>query len=216
MKSRFLLCVIGIAWCTGCENFNPAVLGSGVSKTETRTVADFDEIELSGMGKVEVEIGKLSPLTATGDDNILPHLRTEVIGKRLIVKTEKMAKPKVDLVVRVTVPNVKIVEANGMTSVTMKGIFNDSLSITSNGMGDVIAEGQTKQLMIALRGMGDVQAEKLVAQSAEVEASGKSDASVHAVGSLKVNIRGMGTIRYKGDPKVESSVSGMGKIERIQ
>ncbi|MEK6643720.1 MAG: head GIN domain-containing protein [Planctomycetota bacterium] len=214
---HYLLCgILGIALCSGCENLSPAVLGSGVSKTETRTVADFDEIELRGMGKVEASIGALSPLIATGDDNILPLLQTKVDGRRLIVSTDKLVKPKVDLVIHVTVPNVKIVESNGMTSVALKGIANDSLAITSNGMGDVSAEGQTRKLSLKLRGMGDMQAEKLVAQAAEVEVSGQSSATVHAVNSLKVDIRGMGTVRYKGDPKIDSSVSGMGKVERLQ
>ena len=54
-----------------------AIKGSGVKKTETRTAADFSEIDLSGAALCTVELGPTA-IEISGDDNLVALVTTEV------------------------------------------------------------------------------------------------------------------------------------------
>ena len=71
------------------------VVGTGNSATETRELAEFDEIEFRVAGDFTVTIAeKPTPLVIEADDNILPLITTEVVEGRLIVDSEKPFKTK--------------------------------------------------------------------------------------------------------------------------
>src|SRR5438045_8315632 len=61
----------------------PQIQGSGVAKTETRTVADFTDLEVSSAVHVELAVGAATTVVVTADDNILPHVVTEVASGKL-------------------------------------------------------------------------------------------------------------------------------------
>ncbi len=98
-----LVVLVAVTLC-GCERDRNKIVGSGISKTEHRQVGLFDEFEFHGAGRVELAIGQLQPLEITADDNILPLLRTEVVGTRLVVRPVEPIRPKVPIVLRVAVP----------------------------------------------------------------------------------------------------------------
>jgi hypothetical protein len=61
------------------NNCNPnAIQGSGVSKTESRSVGSFSKIDLSGSPDVEVAVGPATSVSVTADDNIVPIIETTV------------------------------------------------------------------------------------------------------------------------------------------
>jgi hypothetical protein len=48
-----------------------------------------------------------------------------------------------------------------------------------------------------------------------VNISGVGNAEVWVAGTLDVSVSGAGVVRYKGDPKVNQSISGSGKVARM-
>ena len=214
-KTRFIK---GFAACLlivgGCRNMRPAVVGSGVSKTETRSVADFDEIEMNGIGRLDATIGPLSPLSVTADDNLLPLIETTVRGRTLVIRERQDVRPKSNLVFKVAIPNLKSVGVSGIASAQVAGVKNDSLAIRINGAGDVRLVGQTDKFDFQLNGTGSLNAYELSTKSAVAEISGTGSAELNVTAELKAKVSGIGSITYIGDPKVESHVSGLGKVSK--
>ena len=49
----------------------------------------------------------------------------------------------------------------------------------------------------------------------EIRISGHGEADVNVSKDLDVAISGMGTLRYRGDPKLNQSISGAGSVKRV-
>jgi hypothetical protein len=67
----------------GCT-LGDSVIGSGKKASETRKVDSFTQLELLGVGRIEVTIGNRQPLELSGDDNILPLIETKVTDGKLV------------------------------------------------------------------------------------------------------------------------------------
>lgn len=203
-----------LACTAGCRELSPGVKGSGVTKTETREVSDFDEVVLDGIGRLVITIGKASPLSITADDNLMPLIETTVANRRLTIRNTQKFRPQVDLIYKLEVPNVKSLVLHGAANIQLTGIKNDALSIELNGAGDVVASGVTDHLTFKLAGAGSLKACELAAKTVDADVSGVGSAEVNAATTLKARVSGVGSIKYVGDPKVESQISGIGKVAR--
>ena len=110
-----------LALAAGCH-FDPPIKGSGVSKTETRTVAGFTEVEVSGTVHLELTVGPAASLEVTTDDNILPIVVTEVSGGRLKISMRGNSTTSLGVNVKATTPTLSAFEGSGATSSTLSGI----------------------------------------------------------------------------------------------
>ena len=204
------LSALGLLALAGCGP--PAVHGSGVSKTETREIEPCSEVKFVGGGKVEITVGQEPSLQITGDDNLLPLILTEVRGDTLLVKPKQKIKPKADLVVEVTLPEITSVALEGAAVIDVQGVDSEEMALALTGAGAVTASGQTKKLRIVLTGATAAQAGDLLADDVSVTIAGAGTASVHANTKLNVSIAGAGTVRYSGDPQVTQEISGAGTV----
>src|SRR5918998_1436697 len=59
--------------------------GSGTVRSEARPVGAFDEVELAGVGTLTITQGPQESLTIEAEDNLLPQIRGEVRGRRLVL-----------------------------------------------------------------------------------------------------------------------------------
>jgi len=214
MIQLFSICLLAVLVCVGCRYIGGGVPGSGVAKTETRDVGTFDEVEFVGAGRLEITVGKPSPLTITGDDNLLPLIRTTVRGTRLKIEPEKSINPKTSLVFKVNAADVKLLDCSGATKAIVTGVKNEAFKIDLSGAGLIKATGRTGRFELSLSGAGNVEADDLVAREVIADLSGAGKADVHATEKLKASVSGAGVVRYKGDPKVEQSVSGVGSVKK--
>ncbi len=204
----FFVTVVG----AGCQYVGGGVRGSGVAKTETREVETFDEVRFPGAGRLEITVGKPSPLMVTGDDNLLPLISTKVTGTRLTIDFDEAINPKTDLVFKVGTADIKFLDCSGAAKAIVTGVKNEAFKIDLSGAGSVSVSGQTGRFELSISGTGNVDADDLAAKNVTANVSGAGNAEVQATETLKADVSGVGHIRYKGDPKVESSVSGVGSV----
>lgn len=214
MTSRILIAAaIPLACIAGCKGMT-GIRGSGVAKTETRELAAFDSINLSGVGRLEVTIGKPGPITLTTDDNLLPMILTEVTENRLTIREREGINPQTPLVMSVTTATLKRLTISGAANCSLKNLESDALDVTVSGAATLDATGSAKKLVISLSGAGDIKAFDLHSDDVTVKLSGAGAAEVNVAKTLSAEISGVGTITYLGDPKVEKSITGIGKITR--
>ncbi|HVY49735.1 MAG TPA: DUF2807 domain-containing protein, partial [Minicystis sp.] len=85
--TRFALGLAALVSSGACVNVGGTV-GSGHAKTETRSVAAFHAVDLSGSLEAEVKVGAPQKVEITGDDNLVPLVTTSVEGGKLSVQTK--------------------------------------------------------------------------------------------------------------------------------
>jgi hypothetical protein len=198
---------------SGCMMGN-SVIGSGKEARETREIGNFTELDLRGVGSVEVAIGNPRPLVISGDDNILPMIETKVTDGRLTIRSTRPVRPVQPLIIKATASDLATVMLSGAGEIATSGIANDNLRATLTGAGTITLSGQTSKLAITLTGTGTVDARKLIAKVATVDMSGAGRIDVSPVVSLHVTITGTGTVTYSGEPKITQKITGVGKLMR--
>ena len=189
--------------------------GSGNSASEKRGVSGFTAVEVSGVFQVEIVAGKEYSIEIQADDNILPLIETNVSGDTLRIGLEHSVKTRNDMIVRITAPNIKRVQASGAAKINASGIKNDSFSVDTSGASKVVLIGETAKLDIHVSGASNIDAEQLPAVNVNIDSSGASKIAVNATGELHTQASGASRITYTGNPRsVDNHTSGASSITK--
>jgi hypothetical protein len=203
--------------CLGLINFNScnpnAIHGSGVAKTESRAVASFSKIDLSGSPEVEVAIGPAASVAVTADDNVLPVIETTVGGDTLRIGSKQSYNTSLGVKVKITVPALDGVSVSGSGNIHATGLKAGDMDAGVTGSGDVTLSGAVDQLRAHITGSGELRAGELGAKNVRVTVTGSGDATVRASEQLDASVTGSGDVHYSGNPpKVRKNVTGSGGI----
>ncbi len=230
------------AFVSSCGNFwsglGTSLQGSGISKTEKRDVAAFTRIVNTIPIDIEATTKQDQQLELTGDDNVLPYVKTTVSGGTLFVDTTEPLlnwSNKTTLRLKISMRTLESVEVSGVGSVTaepletptmrvaMSGAGNITLnkvkvqefSASVSGVGQVRVQGEADRGELDLSGAGNIQARSLVLKQANVRVSGVGSAYVSVLQTLDAAVSGAGNVIYYGSPAtVNRSISGVGSIRR--
>lgn len=219
MKKIALISLFALT-LTGCHfghfNMGHGIKGSGVRKTETRTLPAFHSVSLSGAFDAEIVCQQEQSLTIEGDDNILPLVTTEVRDGELRVGSDGAYSVNKSVHLKITMPSVDAVQTSGASKIVVTNVRGDNLKVKSSGASTVIASGETASLDINMSGAGKIDARELHAGRVGVDSSGAGHAEVFATEELNATVSGAASVSYYGDPKVlNQKVSGVGSIKRV-
>jgi hypothetical protein len=211
--------------------------GSGDLITETRQVSNFDGIDLSGSGEVIVTQGGSESLTIETDDNVMEHVKAEVVGGTLKLGFEEGLNliDHTRLIFTVGVDDLKSLKISGSGDIESDMIETTRLDATISGSGDVqivdLTAGEVTAKIsgsgeidlagdataqdVTISGSGKYQAGDLCGESVEVKISGSGDATVCATERLDSDISGSGSVDYYGRPAINMSGSGSGKVNSL-
>jgi hypothetical protein len=193
------------------------VKDSGTMVTQTRTVAAFERVNLTGSSDVMIQIGPTQSVTVTADENIAPRITTETKDGVLVIGSKGNYWTKKSVRVVITVPSLKAIRLSGSGNIDAKGIASSDFGVDIIGSGNVSAMGKTQRLSVSISGSGDAKLSELIASEAMASVSGSGGVSVHATDALSAKISGSGDIRYAGNPKkIDKSISGSGDINAIR
>lgn len=210
------------------------VRGSGNVITQNRRVSGFDKVELSGVGTLIIEQGTTESLEITAQENLMPYLKSRVMGGKLNLGVEDFVniQPTADIVYRLQVIDLSSIETSGLGDVESASLAANSLRVQISGSGKVTIENlQARELKIEVSGLGDIRltgsvveqrvelsgagtynAGELESKSADISISGSGNAVIWAKEKLNTEISGMGTVEYYGSPVIDSEISGAGKL----
>ena len=202
---------------SGCRHMGKGVQGSGVRKIEKRDLGAFTSIQTTGTYEVVVTCQQPASLEIEGDDNILPLIRTYVVGSVLHISNDRGYRTSKPIVVRISVPDLEAISSTGAGDIVIRDVKNEKLTIGSTGAARIEATGQTSSVTLSSTGAGKLDAEKLHAMYAKVTVTGAGSVNVYATRELNATVSGVGQITYDGDPPVvNKSVSGVGSINKKQ
>jgi hypothetical protein len=203
--------IIGLAGCN--LQYPPRVKGSGIVKTEKRSLASFDSLDVNCFGSIQVHSQGQESLEISGDDNIVPLITTEVENGTLYIRSSKGYNPHDKLEIIVSTPDLKRFVFDGAGEANLSNIKNDRLEIVLSAVGSLSVSGETKEADITLSGVGSLDAKNLHAVNAKVNSSGVGSVDIYATGQLDVKASGVGEVNYYGNPKIlNRQAEGIGTI----
>ncbi len=207
-----------------------SIRGSGTLITESRSVSDFDHVVLSGTGNVVITQGGVESLTVETDDNIMPHITTEVRGGTLHLGFSRQVSniSPTRLIFTLNVKDLSGMKISGSGEITADSLDTDRLDVKISGSGEVRIEsltakevkvhisgfgevevaGETAGQDITISGSGNYRAGDLYSETADITISGSGDATVWAAESLEIDSSGSAEVSYYGNPRITSSSSG--------
>ena len=218
--------------CSLAASASSRVRGSGNMRSESRRVAEFDEVQVgAGIHATITEGSRFVEVKA--DDNVLSRVTTEVKDGVLEVGLERGLSFWSDVAIEVSIrtPQLKGAHASGGAEIHVASARpSASLRLTASGGGVVAMESvQTKALEVGASGGGRVLATGFEVDSLRAEGSGggtiklsgraaeavlemSGGATVKArgltVGKLHVEGSGGGTATLKTAQAVRGSLSG--------
>jgi hypothetical protein len=223
-----------------CYGVGGAVRGSGVIVSESRTVSEFSAVSVDYPAAVSIRQGDAQSVTVEGDDNLLPQLRTRVVGGTLHIEVtgidwNQRVNPSREVRINLTVKDLRQIDLSSAGSVTVERLQTDALSLSVSGAGNltlsdlavktlrldlsgagsVTAAGTADDLTLDISGVGSFHGEALAVQTAAADISGMGSATLWVKLQLTANISGTGSVSYYGSPEVRKDVSGLGSVRKL-
>jgi hypothetical protein len=215
MRNRLLLIIslvamIAAPMCNSTSGPSEYVVGSGNVVTENRPVSGFYGIAVSGVGEVIVERTGNESLAITSDDNILPHLESEVRDGILYLgpKENVSITPSDGIVYLLTASTFDEINVSGAVAVAASGIETELLDTNMSGACSVETEGEADSQDIATSGSCVYNGENLVSRTVNINVSGTSHIVVRVSEVLRGLVSGAALVEYIGNPTVDVTVSG--------
>jgi len=209
------LAVIGVAVLVLGGSSIYGVQGSGVGVTQTRAMARFTSLDLTGSNNVTVIVGGPQSIVVHADSNLVNHVTTRVVAGTLVIGDTGRFTTRTPMSVDVSVPSLTALNLSGAGRISVAGINAPQLTVTVSGSGLLSAAGTVTRLDVTLSGRGQAQLSQLTASDVHAVVSGTGLIQVTATTSLDAAVPGTGEIVYRGNPpQVTTSITGTGTITR--
>jgi hypothetical protein len=199
----------------GCHHGRRAeVKGSGKRVVQKRQISPFTSISTEGAFEIEVTCQKDPSLEVEGDDNLLEFVTADVRGNELRLSSGKSFSTSEPIRIKITVPNLEGLSVSGAGRIDIKNMKNEKFEIDSQGAPNIIVSGSTNTIDIDSSGAGKIDTHNLSASRAVVDSKGVSNIDLDVSQQLDVTISGASSVTYRGDPVVNKTVNGPGKVEK--
>lgn len=215
MRKLALLFLLLPLLAAGCHHGRRAEInGSGKRVMQKREISPFTSISTEGAFEIEVTCQKEPSLEVEGDDNVLEFVTAEVRGDVLRLNSSKSYSTDEPVRFKITVPNLEGLTVSGGGRIDIKDMKNDRFEIDSNGAPNIIVSGSTKTIDIGSNGAGKIDTHNLRASRGVVDSKGVSRIDLDVTDQLDITVSGPSTVTYRGDPVVNKTVNGPGKVEK--
>lgn len=224
---------------SSCDwNFWKRIRGSGVVLEEIRTVAIFNGLDMGISADVFFSKGMVQSLRIVGDDNILPHIDTDVRGDGVLeISSRKNYRTDVGIKIYVVMQQINglILSGSGTIQGQSPFVTNElELKITGSGNMDMDVDANEIQSLISgsgpvnlrgtalfhrieIPGSGNMNALNLITNRCEITISGSGDCHVFVNSVLDVKISGSGNVYYMGSPgSITTDITGSGQVVKLE
>ena len=202
--------------------------------TKTYEVGEFSQIALDGGFKVNLIQGDKCSVTVKSTNNeVFDKIKINRNQNEVLVKLDASSVMfnRVSLYITFkTLEKLNIeggvnLKTNGYLdlsnlSVNVEGGANIDLNMKAQkvkvyGEGGFLFElkGVADALDVTIKGAGHVSASELKTKDVSFVVAGFGTGSVYATETLNAKIEGVGKLRYKGDPKVDQYIDGLGSVK---
>ncbi|MFD1601774.1 head GIN domain-containing protein [Flavobacterium artemisiae] len=235
--TKFIIATVTALLFASCNyNFN-AIEGSGNVTTEKRIVeGNFTNVKVSNAIDLVIEQSDVKEITVEADDNLQNEIITKVEHGTLVIECKYSSFKNVTMKkVTVKMPVIDKLEASSASTVEAKKVIqgenisletssaatmnvnieSDNISLESSSGSSISIEGKALKIKSSASSGATIDAEKLLANDVDAEASSGGSVNVNSIVSLKAEASSGGSINYTGSPKnLEKSAQSGGSVNK--
>jgi hypothetical protein len=207
--------------------------------SETIEIEGISRVKISGMFNVTISQYDEESLVVEGSESLVNKLKVKQSGDLLELTLNEETGggffKKKGIRINLTVADLKELEFEGAGNIkTTAALDLEDLRITGNGVGNIslefdaenvdaklnfvgnmVLKGSANDFYLVNEGIGNIDASKLFAQNVDLVSSGIGNVSVHCENELSLDVNGVGSVNYTGDPTIiKENVNGIGKVNR--
>jgi hypothetical protein len=190
--------------------------GNGAIVEQPRATGDFSGVRVGHGFHANVIIGPETSVKIRGDENLLDDISLEVRSHGVLTVDPDFSwgfSPSEPILLTIMTPTLRLVDTSGGVRATVSGLQDGDFTLEASGGSRVVLFGFTPQLDMEASGGSQVQALGLTAESATIDASGGSKASVAVIERVLAEASGGSTIVVHGNPpQRETRTSGGGQV----
>lgn len=213
------------------------IAGNGKLVSQQRVLQNFKKIDVIGHFVVTASSStNEQKVTITADENLLPHIKTEIQNDTLVVfiASNVRLNPTKAIEVNIAAKNLQAFSASGFVQTKIVNIKSPTftlqthgnieteasmttgkIDVISFGVGKTILTGTTETILIRSSGTSEINAKELKANDAEVVSSGSGQILINATRKLQLDVSGNSKIGYYGNPHIEQKISGAAEIKSL-
>jgi hypothetical protein len=216
-----------------------AVSGSGHVISQERAISDVTGINLMTIGNVHIALGDREELRIEAEDNLLPHLKTNVYDGQLELDNGDGVWPQPTRPINffVTVKSLDSLALSGSGHIEAPDLTADHFRVRLSGHGDIrlgtlsarraklglsglgnlhLASSQVEQQDVTLSGHGNLHLDRMDAQDVDVRISGSANMTVGEgqVKMQRITVSGVGNYEAPGvqSDTTEARITGSGSV----
>jgi len=189
---------------------------------EERSIENFDRIDVSGHFDIYLKKGDKAAVRVEAREMDLDEITTRVSGSTLrIESTRRNFRDGQKGIIYITFTSLRDIDMSGAGKIISESVIqSDDLKVEMSGAGSIEIEVDVKNFDISLSGAGNIEVSgkaqkaeisisgagnfrgfKLISEEVEVSMSGVGKAQVYATEYLDAEASGVGSVRYRGEPK---------------
>jgi Putative auto-transporter adhesin, head GIN domain len=202
----------------GAGGASQSIVGSGRQVTSVRELPVFTSILQRSFVNVDATSGQqVQYVHITGDDNIVPLVKTEVVDEQLVLSIDSSfgVSPKIPLVATVSAVEIRSGEKPGTGNFSVKGIFGGSFRYAQSGTGNATFVGNADKVSYTVSGTGILNGTALTSRDASVTARGTGRINVGSSQTLDVDVSFPAQVRYLGTPTLTVRGSGIAGVRPL-
>ncbi len=200
--------------------------------TKEYEIEDFEKIKLDGAFNVELSQDETPKLiietTQTHHDN----LKVQFKNNTLDIESKQKNITSNEIKLLITFKKIESLDIEGGINLKTEGYLtfddfkldveggaNINMELTANqiiakieGGVNMDLKGRADYFKFTTEGASNIDADHLEARHVKCSVTGVGNASVYATEKLEAYLEGLGKIGYRGDPKIDKQVNGIGVI----
>ena len=202
--------------------------------TKTYEVGEFSQVALDGGFKVYLIQGDQCSVTVKStDDNVFDNIKVNRNQNEVSIQLDASFFVFHRVSLYITFKTLEKLNIEGGVNLKTNGYLNlENLSVNVEGGANIDLnmkaknvvvygeggflfelKGVADKLDVTIKGAGHVSASELKTKDVSFVVAGFGTGSVYATHTLNARIEGVGKLRYKGDPKVDQYIDGLGSVK---
>jgi hypothetical protein len=237
MKSLTIPMLVLLLGMSSCYDGNPWQRIEGQGPVVKRKI-NLDQIKgiiVPGSAKVFLTQGDHQEVRIEGQENIIDNLNTTVTGEVWRIENRRPVWRCETLRIHITLEQLRMIRISGSGDVTMTNHFEnlkdldikvsgsgdldldmeaDNVYTRVSGSGNIIMRGKADRLDSGISGSGHIRASELEVRTADLRISGSGSMELYVTDRLTAHVSGSGNVYYSGNPSIDSSVTGSGRVKK--
>jgi hypothetical protein len=192
--------------------------GEGPVTSETRPVAPFARVDVNNGIRLTLridpglKIGATQPVEVSAQQNLLPIIKTEILGDTLRVHSSEGFRTSERVEVTIVTSALQGVTLSGGSNGTVDGLDADQFQASLSGGSVLTASGVAQTLTITASGGSRTELDGLTAATATVDASGGSRINLRATGTVSGSASGGSHVSVAGGATLNVTSTGGSQV----